>query len=806
MDRAAFEAITRQNPNDTNAHLVYADWLDEHGFTDEAADHRRFANDLQNGHYRFDDRGLRRYSVVTVPRGSWQWQNAFGVRINRPIRTRRGRWVWQTVGTLVSKASKPQLRSSWGHLPVGGFHNTPLTSAEIAAHEGQLARVASQDSVETGPDDIDHNAAQLGRLASPVRYSSPADDKVRVTLFLKKLRGHRAAQAAYAARQRSADPAVNAKKIADLAAKSGGRVNRRQVLMGLKLDVPSLNAAADHGTKNNLFTSHASAAHPNGGGPKTTWYVVPDRKGRRGDLRRYAGEFWVESTTPKRIGRDDRGRLGVVHHEAIDPSLARPTLEGNADAAHALLTGQSPHVPPSIIRSGQGDVALSGNLPFHREQNAVRQALKSLGEIPSGRGGANAINHLVAYATRVARKHVEENPDEFHASVYRDQLAPHLDGAWTSPDAIPNAAFTLAQILDLYRHNDPRWEQTPVPSFYSHFQANACHFHRLFLPARFMRQDFPGCRIVSTTNDPPGEFDVYALHGLQPLTSFGAAGAWLYKGGRFIWSVDDDWKTVPDWNPAKPGDEQMWSYANALRLAEWVLCSTPHLATTFPEQTKTVVAPNMLDLSPAYYPHSTPAVEDGGPIRVLWAGSVTHREDVKQIAAGVDRVMRELGPARVQFYFLGMAPPDDLFLDHLHKGVIHRPTVAFEHYWNQIAGIRPHVVLAPMYECDFNLSKSNLRILEGWAQAAAVIASPVGEYRVVRDGEDGLVAANDDQWADAIYHAVTDPDLRYRLAAAGRKRVERDFNWDRWECRGEWREAFAKMLGVPLPERQAVAA
>lgn len=63
--------------------------------------------------------------IVTVPRGSWRWQNAYAVMKYTMVKRKRdGVWIWRSEGTVYGKASMPQLeRVGYGGLPIGGMHH-----------------------------------------------------------------------------------------------------------------------------------------------------------------------------------------------------------------------------------------------------------------------------------------------------------------------------------------------------------------------------------------------------------------------------------------------------------------------------------------------------------------------------------------------------------------------------------------------------------------------------------------------------------------------------------------------------------
>jgi glycosyltransferase involved in cell wall biosynthesis len=86
-----------------------------------------------------------------------------------------------------------------------------------------------------------------------------------------------------------------------------------------------------------------------------------------------------------------------------------------------------------------------------------------------------------------------------------------------------------------------------------------------------------------------------------------------------------------------------------------------------------------------------------------------------------------------------------------------------------------------------------LTVAEGMASGCGVIATRTGGIpEIVTDGEDGLLVPPGDEiaLAEAIDRLAFDPALRARLAAAGRRTVERAFSLSRCvrqhvDCREE---------------------
>jgi glycosyltransferase involved in cell wall biosynthesis len=72
--------------------------------------------------------------------------------------------------------------------------------------------------------------------------------------------------------------------------------------------------------------------------------------------------------------------------------------------------------------------------------------------------------------------------------------------------------------------------------------------------------------------------------------------------------------------------------------------------------------------------------------------------------------------------------------------------------------------------------KCGLKVLQYMAAGLPVVANPVGvQADLVRPGETGFLAQTPQEWVDSIVRLAADPDLRRRLGADGRRRVETDF-------------------------------
>lgn len=366
-----------------------------------------------------------------------------------------------------------------------------------------------------------------------------------------------------------------------------------------------------------------------------------------------------------------------------------------------------------------------------------------------------------------------------------------------------------------------------MPSLCFHYGSDgACNFVRILQPARFCSPELESLGIeVHVSNELPVGHDWLVFHGLPTQLMLHQLGKLKMNGTKLLWSLDDDWLSIPDWNPAKPTEDGLVYHQTALLLCDAILCSTPYLAdkcdgyaARIGRHISIYTCPNMLDLDTfptPPYEESSNVLPDGGmyheiryPINVVWTGGPTHKGDIEIIAPVASRLLRKFGPKTIQFSFQGMTPPPSLLRDWLHKGIVWIPSIPFQQYRTTVNAFKPAIWLAPLAEIEFNKSKSNLRVLEGWALGAAVAASAFGEYepaintagrKVSSEFEAaGALCATEDQWVNNLSRLIEDHQLRTQIGYNGRCRVREKYNWGRRDCRLPWLAAFSDLFDMTI--------
>ncbi|WP_223428809.1 glycosyltransferase family 4 protein [Tateyamaria pelophila] len=96
----------------------------------------------------------------------------------------------------------------------------------------------------------------------------------------------------------------------------------------------------------------------------------------------------------------------------------------------------------------------------------------------------------------------------------------------------------------------------------------------------------------------------------------------------------------------------------------------------------------------------------------------------------------------------------------------------------------------PLPDTPWAQGKCGYKLIQYMACGLPVVASPVGVNRdIVEHGVNGFLAESDDDWHTAIETLLNDAELRRRMGAAGRRKVEERYSLQVWGPR------VARMLG-----------
>jgi hypothetical protein len=231
-----------------------------------------------------------------------------------------------------------------------------------------------------------------------------------------------------------------------------------------------------------------------------------------------------------------------------------------------------------------------------------------------------------------------------------------------------------------------------------------------------------------------------------------------------VLDLDDDLFHI---DPANDTPFRYWNADRKRRLrqnievADLVTVSTePLYDLLYPWNDSVTVLPNMVDGQMLTLEHQEPE-----HFTIGFGGSYAHQADWMARGDGISQFLRQNKDAELLF-----AGSD--FSRFLNPDVQAQITLApwsdkLPVYYRRMAKFT--VGLAPLADTPFNLSKSDLRILEFSALGLPWVASAVGPYLDWADSGAGFLAHNDDDWNHYLTLLKNDPELRAAMGKRGRE-------------------------------------
>jgi glycosyltransferase involved in cell wall biosynthesis len=188
-----------------------------------------------------------------------------------------------------------------------------------------------------------------------------------------------------------------------------------------------------------------------------------------------------------------------------------------------------------------------------------------------------------------------------------------------------------------------------------------------------------------------------------------------------------------------------WKTASICRMSRGIIVGNGYLESYAREHNSNVhVVPTTIDLS--RYPLRPLPADD--PFVVGWSGSLHTLVHLESARPALERLAER---RKIEVHVVCNAPPPPF------KGAENTFTKWSES--TEVDGLaRAHVGIMPLPDTPHTRGKCALKAL------------------IVRDGENGMLAATTEQWVEALERLADSPDLRARLAAAGRTTVETEYS------------------------------
>lgn len=240
----------------------------------------------------------------------------------------------------------------------------------------------------------------------------------------------------------------------------------------------------------------------------------------------------------------------------------------------------------------------------------------------------------------------------------------------------------------------------------------------------------------------------------------------------------DDYFTINEDNPryekfvAKEAEKWLEVLCG---VADVITTTTDYLANTIKRRLKknkvkkdVVVLPNYLDMEMWDLPILGNYSDE---IRLLWAGSASHRDDMKFIVPVIKRICEKY--PQVKFLYCG-----DFKLKPLFEGINSEyiDAVPFEAWPAKLHSLRADIGVVPLLDNEFNRCKSNLKYLEFGISGIPSVYSNVVYEKTVRDSETGFIAETEDDFFEKLCFLIESPELIEKIAAAAYLDVKTNYD------------------------------
>lgn len=187
---------------------------------------------------------------------------------------------------------------------------------------------------------------------------------------------------------------------------------------------------------------------------------------------------------------------------------------------------------------------------------------------------------------------------------------------------------------------------------------------------------------------------------------------------------------------------------------------------------KTYLVPNFVDMSIWGGAVSPAPYVENGPFVLGYVGTPSHAGDLNMIRSSIAEVMKRHGPERVIFKGWGCMPVDFKFIPgtQLVRGMVHDT----RQHAKEIREARIDLALAPLKDCPFNQSKSDIKFLEYSACYTPAIFSDVGPYHngdIKHEFTGWIIPNTHTAWVNAIEELMIAHELRNIIRHAAHDHV-----------------------------------
>ncbi len=259
-----------------------------------------------------------------------------------------------------------------------------------------------------------------------------------------------------------------------------------------------------------------------------------------------------------------------------------------------------------------------------------------------------------------------------------------------------------------------------------------------------------------------------------------------------VYETDDLLTDTPESNPHHLSLSKQRPYIEqCVRLADAVIVSTTSLKEAYASLNSNIfVWPNYIDES-LWRPLSLDS-DPQSPVRVLYAGTLTHAEDLSIVLPALQRLHAVHGDA-IRFIFMGMTPSQEI---NLGETEVLPFEPAYRSYAEILRQARIDLAIVPLADNSFNRSKSPIKWLEYSALGIPAVFSDLAPYAIVEHGRTGMRVSNTtDEWYASVDALIRDPIKRREIGKAAQAEV-----LENWSL-SKHADAYRSIYSTAQPKR-----
>lgn len=259
----------------------------------------------------------------------------------------------------------------------------------------------------------------------------------------------------------------------------------------------------------------------------------------------------------------------------------------------------------------------------------------------------------------------------------------------------------------------------------------------------------------------------------------------------FIVEVDDNYVDVPPWNEAFHGFRNGSPFRrislDSMRNADAITVTTPHLGETYANINDNIyVIENSLDFKGdrKFVGWDKVSVRRHKGTRIGWIGGRAHFDDLMMVSPVLREILKKYPDVTLCLVNSALKQSCELLnkpypfegLSNVHYA---DRSVAINRYASFAASFGFDIGIAPLVDCNFNRSKSNLRWLEYSALKVPTVATNISHFtQTVENGKTGFLVQDNDpnDWFQFLESLIKLPGLREEVGMEAYNRVKKDFN------------------------------